>query len=158
MVVYPMFAMLECSMLRPIWPRECVRCRTNRNHFDNVMKLLSVRLVDVVRSGGNEATLRSIMCGGESIMKTLAGIFAAAGFALCLSAGQLRAAAARTIANVNLRASPGVSYSILNVVPRGTLVNARYCISNGWCRVEWRGSKGWISGRYLRTKGLKRRG
>ncbi|MDP1584528.1 MAG: SH3 domain-containing protein [Bradyrhizobium sp.] len=90
-------------------------------------------------------------------MKTSIGILAATGFAMCLPADLARAEPARTVANVNLRASPGASYSIINVVPRGKLVNARFCISNGWCRVEWRGSKGWINGRYLRTKNLKRR-
>ena len=89
-------------------------------------------------------------------MKTFVGIFAVAGFVLCLSAGQVQAEAVRTVANVNLRASPGVSFSIINIVPRGKLVNARYCISNGWCRVEWRGSKGWIKGRYLRANPKRR--
>ena len=91
-------------------------------------------------------------------MKTRIGILAAAGFAMCLPADLAGAAPARTVANVNLRASPGASYAIVNVVPRGKLVNARYCISNGWCRVEWRGNKGWINGRYLRTRDLQRRG
>jgi uncharacterized protein YraI len=89
-------------------------------------------------------------------MKTFAAILAAAGLVLCLSGGEVRAETARTVANVNLRASPGVSFSIINIVPRGKLVNARYCISNGWCRVEWRGSKGWIKGRYLRANPKRR--
>ena len=73
------------------------------------------------------------------------------------SAGPVWAEKARTIATVNMRASPGASYSIIDVVPRGALINARYCISNGWCRVKWRGNRGWINGRYLRTQLLKRK-
>ncbi|WP_363318199.1 SH3 domain-containing protein [Bradyrhizobium sp.] len=56
-----------------------------------------------------------------------------------------------------MRASPGWSYPTVAVVPRGALVNARYCISNGWCRVEWRGQLGWINGKSLRTRHLKRK-
>jgi len=77
--------------------------------------------------------------------------------AITLAAAPAHAAHARTTANVNMRASPGVSYPIVDVVPRGALVNARYCISNGWCRVTWRGNKGWINERYLRVRGLKRK-
>jgi uncharacterized protein YraI len=90
-------------------------------------------------------------------MKTLVSIVAATSLTICLSTGQVRADAARTTVNVNLRASPGVSFSIVDIVPRGSLVNARYCISNGWCSVRWQGSKGWINGRYLRTRHLKRK-
>ena len=76
---------------------------------------------------------------------------------LALSAGPVQAEKARATATVNMRASPGKSFAIVDVVPRGTLVNARYCISNGWCRVNWRGNRGWIYGRYLRTRLLKRK-
>ncbi len=67
------------------------------------------------------------------------------------------AKSARTFGMSAMRASPGWTYEIIAVVPRGTLVNARYCISNGWCRVEWRGKRGWIEGKSLRTRDIKRR-
>lgn len=88
-------------------------------------------------------------------MKT--AIYILAPLALGLSVGPVQAEKARAIATVNMRASPGASYAIVDVVPRGALVNARYCISNGWCRVNWRGNRGWINGRYLRTRLLKRK-
>ena len=88
-------------------------------------------------------------------MKTT--IYIAAAVAFGLTASPVQAEKARALATVNMRASPGVSYSIVDVVPRGALVNARYCISNGWCRVKWRGNRGWINGRYLRTRLLKRK-
>lgn len=77
--------------------------------------------------------------------------------AIILTAVPAQAEYARTISNVNMRTSPGISYSVVDIVPRGALVNARYCISNGWCRVTWRGNEGWINGRYLRIRTLKRK-
>lgn len=74
-----------------------------------------------------------------------------------LASAPAYAASARTLANVNMRASPGTSYAVVNIVPRGARVKASYCISNGWCRVTWRGNRGWIAGRYLNVRNIKRR-
>lgn len=67
-----------------------------------------------------------------------------------------RAEPAQTTAMVNMRVSPGAGYSIVNILPSGAVVNAHYCLSNDWCRVEWRGTRGWVNSRYLRT-GLRRK-
>ena len=66
--------------------------------------------------------------------------------AIILTAVPAQAEHARTIANVNMRVAPGVSYSVVDIVPGGALVNAHYCINNGWCRVTWRSNSGWING------------
>ncbi|NPU13142.1 SH3 domain-containing protein [Bradyrhizobium sp. 83012] len=77
---------------------------------------------------------------------------------LCLSVSSVEASPARVLNMAAMRASPGTSYAIVAVVPRGKIVNARYCISNGWCRVKWRGRLGWINGKLLRTRLIHRRG
>jgi uncharacterized protein YraI len=76
---------------------------------------------------------------------------------LLVAAGTANAEPARARSNVNMRTAPGISFRVIQIVPKGKLVNARYCISNGWCRVEWRGHRGWIKGRYLRTRLIKRK-
>ncbi|CCD91575.1 exported hypothetical protein [Bradyrhizobium sp. ORS 375] len=76
---------------------------------------------------------------------------------LCLSMSSAEASPARVLNMAAMRASPGTSYAVIAVVPRGKIVNARYCISNGWCRVKWRGRIGWINGKLLRTRLLQRR-
>jgi uncharacterized protein YraI len=85
---------------------------------------------------------------------SLAGVAVAL---LCLSFSSAHATPARVLNMAAMRASPGKSYKMIAVVPRGKIVNARYCISNGWCRVKWRGRLGWINGALLRTRLLHRR-
>lgn len=80
----------------------------------------------------------------------------ASALALC-SVESADARSARLLGISAMRVSPGWSYPIVAVVPRGALVNARYCISNGWCRVKWRGKLGWIEGKSLRTRDIRRR-
>jgi uncharacterized protein YraI len=81
----------------------------------------------------------------------------ASAMAFCLFVASADAKPARLLGMAAMRVSPGESYPIVAVVPRGKIVNARYCISNGWCRVEWRGKLGWINGKSLRTRRLKRK-
>lgn len=71
--------------------------------------------------------------------------------------GPVEAKPARLPGMYAMRASPGWSYPVVAVVPRGALVNARYCISNGWCRVKWRGKLGWIERNSLRTREIERK-
>lgn len=68
-----------------------------------------------------------------------------------------QARTARTMANVNMRTAPDFSYPIVTVIPRGKIVKARYCISNGWCRVSWHGKQGWIKNHFLRVHHLRRK-
>jgi len=77
--------------------------------------------------------------------------------ALGLLVAPAEAKPAKTLGMSAMRVSPGKSYPIVAVVPRGTVVNARYCISNGWCRVKWRGRLGWVDGKSLRTRHLTRK-
>ena len=81
----------------------------------------------------------------------------ASAVALCLIAAPAAAEPARVLGVFGMRASPGWRHPTIAVVPRGALVNASYCISNGWCRVEWRGQLGWIPGKSLRIRDLKRK-
>ncbi len=55
---------------------------------------------------------------------------------------------AQTTASLNVRAGPGVGYHRVGVLPRGAVVNVRYCTS-GWCQLDFRGTLVWASGRYL---------
>jgi len=84
-------------------------------------------------------------------------LLAVAGLAVGLTVGPVQAEDARVNANVGMLASPVASSAIVNVVPHGALVNARYCLGNGWCRVTWRGQRGWINRHHLRMKLLKRK-
>jgi uncharacterized protein YraI len=77
--------------------------------------------------------------------------------AICLFVATADAKPARLLGMAAMRVSPGGSYPIVAVVPRGKIVDARYCISNGWCRVEWRGRLGWINGKLLLTRQIKRK-
>ena len=49
----------------------------------------------------------------------------------CIIAGTADARPARLVDAFAMRTSPGWSYPIVAIVPDGSLVNARYCISNG---------------------------
>jgi uncharacterized protein YraI len=75
-----------------------------------------------------------------------------AGAALSLLPAAATAEPALVVTDLNMRASPSTQYSILDVIPGGAIINARFCISNGWCRVSYDGRLGWVSGRYLRTE------
>ncbi|MFD0918104.1 SH3 domain-containing protein [Pseudahrensia aquimaris] len=62
---------------------------------------------------------------------------------------------ARAVADVNMRAGPGVRYRILDVIPAGRRVSVRRCIRS-WCRVRFRGLNGWVSRRFLRPSRVRR--
>jgi len=56
-----------------------------------------------------------------------------------------------TTADVNMRTGPGIRFARVTVIPAGSLVNIRQCLPDRyWCRVYWRGFRGWVSRRYLR--------
>ena len=62
---------------------------------------------------------------------------------------------ARSRGPVKLRTAPDASFAVIDVIPRGARVDTRYCISNRWCRVIWRGSIGWVEYRQLRLLSRK---
>jgi hypothetical protein len=77
-------------------------------------------------------------------------ILALAAGALMLSAG---AASAATVANdLNLRAGPGTSYSVIAALPAGADVDVLNCTGN-WCQVNWQGTVGFASASYLDEDG-----
>jgi uncharacterized protein YraI len=71
---------------------------------------------------------------------------------LVVTAPDANADPALVVTDLNMRSAPSTGYAVMDTIPGGTIVNARYCISNGWCRVIWDGRRGWVSGRYLRTE------
>lgn len=51
---------------------------------------------------------------------------------------------------VNLRAGPSSKHKSLGVVPAGALVTVYSCRTGfSWCNVDYRGKRGYLSGRYL---------
>ncbi len=59
------------------------------------------------------------------------------------------AAVMTTTASVNLRTGPGTSYSVILVIPRGATVNTTGAVQNGFSRLTYGGSTGWVSSQYL---------
>ncbi len=56
---------------------------------------------------------------------------------------------ARTTANLNLRSGPGTQYSILLVMPLGSIVTLVAGPTDGWYQVDYSGTTGWASASYL---------
>lgn len=82
--------------------------------------------------------------------------------ALAASTGALpaiaEAATAFTTANVNMRSGPSTRYPAVIVVPAGSRVDIRGCMSSAnWCDVSAAGYRGWVSGSYLQTTYSQRR-
>ncbi|MFN3508373.1 MAG: SH3 domain-containing protein [Allorhizobium sp.] len=82
--------------------------------------------------------------------------------ALAASAGALpavaEAATAFSTANVNMRSGPSTRYPAVIVVPAGSRVDIRGCMSSAnWCDVAYAGYRGWVSGSYLQTTYSQRR-
>lgn len=82
--------------------------------------------------------------------------------ALAISAGSLpavaEAATAFSTANVNMRSGPSTRYPAVIVVPSGSRVDIRGCMSSAnWCDVAYAGYRGWVSGSYLQTTYSQRR-
>ena len=51
-------------------------------------------------------------------------------------------------ADVNMRTGAGVRYRVKAVVPSGARITVYRCELR-WCRVSWRGTRGWVSRRYI---------
>ena len=52
------------------------------------------------------------------------------------------------VADVNLRSGPGFRYRVKAVIPRRARITIYRCRVR-WCRVSWRGIRGWTSRRYV---------
>jgi uncharacterized protein YgiM (DUF1202 family) len=59
------------------------------------------------------------------------------------------AAAMTTTANVNFRTGPGTSYAVILVIPRGSTVNTTGTVQNGYSRLTYNGTTGWVASQYL---------
>jgi uncharacterized protein YraI len=63
------------------------------------------------------------------------------------------AAAAITIANVNLRSGPGTSFGVLLVIPNGSTVNTTGSVQNGFTQLTYNGTTGWSASQYISVTG-----
>jgi hypothetical protein len=64
--------------------------------------------------------------------------------------GGLGSAAVTT--DVNMRAGPGLDYSVIVSLREGTVVNLTGEIIEGWTQVVYNGRRGWVSSPYLTTR------
>ncbi|UXN75362.1 SH3 domain-containing protein [Devosia sp. A8/3-2] len=63
------------------------------------------------------------------------------------------AAPATVTTNVNVRSGPSQQTAVLDVLQAGTRVDAQ-CNSNGWCRVNYGRTSGWVSAAYVSLGGV----
>ncbi|MBX5092213.1 SH3 domain-containing protein [Rhizobium lentis] len=90
-------------------------------------------------------------------MKNLIVNIAAVGL-LVLGPAVAQAAEGYSTANVNMRAGPSTRYPAVAVIPAGSSVEIRGCLSNvNWCDVEFYGGRGWVSGQYVQAVYEQRR-
>ena len=69
-----------------------------------------------------------------------------------------QAAEGYSTANVNMRAGPSTRYPAVAVIPAGSSVEIRGCLSDlNWCDVEFYGGRGWVSGQYVQALYQQRR-
>ncbi|PDT27624.1 peptide-binding protein [Rhizobium sp. L9] len=82
----------------------------------------------------------------------------AAATLLVLAPAIAQAAGGYSTANVNMRAGPSTRYPAVAVIPAGSSVEIRGCLSNvNWCDVEFYGGRGWVSGQYVQAVYEQRR-
>jgi uncharacterized protein YraI len=89
-------------------------------------------------------------CMMTSVMKIRLRLclgFVAAAFAMAFPLGA-NAATAVTTSNVNLRQGPSTDYPVIMTLPASAAVDVEGC-AQGWCKVDYSGSEGWISEDYL---------
>jgi uncharacterized protein YraI len=56
--------------------------------------------------------------------------------------------------NVNMRTGPSTGYRVIVTIPRGASVRIYGCVRGfRWCDVRWGGWRGWVSSRYLSSRG-----
>ncbi|MGZ2481564.1 uncharacterized protein YraI [Rhizobium pisi] len=90
-------------------------------------------------------------------MRNLFVKIAAAGLFM-LAPALAQAAEGYSTANVNMRAGPSTRYPAVAVIPAGSSVEIRGCLSDlNWCDVEFYGGRGWVSGQYVQALYQQRR-
>ena len=68
--------------------------------------------------------------------------------AIVLPAAAALADTSWTASGVNFRSGPGSYYDIVGYLPKCAKVTT-YEYKDGWVQVDWKGDRGWVSGRYL---------
>ncbi|MCW5714825.1 MAG: SH3 domain-containing protein [Bauldia sp.] len=59
---------------------------------------------------------------------------------------------AQTTVQLNMRTGPGTQYGVIRAVPAGGVVSLIQCTPGySWCEGTYQGSRGWMSGQYLRS-------
>jgi len=71
-------------------------------------------------------------------------------FGTVRNTGGLGTAAVTT--DVNMRAGPGLDYSIITSIRQGTVVQLTGEIIEGWTQIVYNGRRGWVSSPYLTTR------
>ncbi|MBB3916991.1 SH3 domain-containing protein [Rhizobium fabae] len=90
-------------------------------------------------------------------MRNLFVKIAAAGLFM-LAPALAQAAEGYSTANVNMRAGPSTRYPAVAIIPAGSSVEIRGCLSDlNWCDVEFYGGRGWVSGQYVQALYQQRR-
>ncbi|MFC6488070.1 SH3 domain-containing protein [Nitratireductor sp. GCM10026969] len=64
--------------------------------------------------------------------------------------GAALAVPAMVTADLNVRSGPGTQHQRIATIPNGYRVDVDGCLRGyNWCRVDWAGPSGWVSGNYL---------
>lgn len=64
--------------------------------------------------------------------------------------GAALAVPAMVTADLNVRSGPGTQHQRIATIPDGYRVDVDGCLRGyNWCRVDWAGPSGWVSGNYL---------
>ena len=63
------------------------------------------------------------------------------------------AAAATTTASVNFRTGPGLTFSVILVIPNGSTVNTTGSVQNGYTQLTYNGTTGWVASQYVSVSG-----
>ena len=60
-----------------------------------------------------------------------------------------------TVSSLNVRSGPSSNYSKLGILTKGTKVEVVERYSNGWYKIKYKGSYGYVSGAYVSLDGSK---
>ncbi len=58
------------------------------------------------------------------------------------------AEASYVTADLNMRNGPGTNYRIIATIPGASSVRVYSCVRS-WCKVKWRGARGWVARNYI---------
>jgi len=91
--------------------------------------------------------------GDMQAMNTIVKFAVALPAGLMLMSGAALARPGRTVADLHLRAAPGMESAIIATMPAYARVRVGRCVlGHTWCKVHYRGMAGWASAAYLRHR------